>query len=285
MSKSAPPRACVVGWPIAHSRSPLIHSYWLKSLGIAGQYERAAVPPGEFSAFAESIGRGDLIGANVTIPHKEAAFAACDWVSATASGLGAVNTLWRHDSKLCGDNTDVAGFLANMNEHVPEWRQKARSAVLVGAGGAARALLLGLISSGIDRITIVNRTFERATRLAQDFGVAVTPAPWSALPRMLPHADLLINASSLGMVGQPPLDIDLAPLGKDAIVADIVYVPLETPLLAAARARGLRAVEGLGMLLHQAAPGFERWFGVRPTVTRDLRALVEEDILRSEKGK
>src|SRR5476649_1955037 len=166
MSKSAPPRACVVGWPIAHSRSPLIHSYWLKSLGIAGQYERAAVPPGEFSAFAESIGRGDLIGANVTIPHKEAAFAACDWVSATASDLGAVNTLWRHDSKLCGDNTDVAGFLANLDDQAPDWRGGTRRAIVLGAGGAARAIVRGLATSAIEQIVIVNRTRDRADRLA-----------------------------------------------------------------------------------------------------------------------
>jgi shikimate dehydrogenase len=279
------PRVCVAGWPVAHSRSPLIHNYWLRTLGIAGHYERAAVAPGEFRAFAEKIGKDDLVGANVTIPHKEAAFATCDWVTPTATGLGAVNTLWRSDGKLCGDNTDVAGFLANMDHQAPGWIANTRYAVLIGAGGAARAVLMGLISSGVDRIVVVNRTLERAAGIAEEFGDSVEPAAWNALPRALRDADLVVNTSSLGMVGQPPLEIDLAPLSPKATVADIVYIPLETPLLTAARARGLRAVEGLGMLLHQAAPGFERWFGVRPEVTPELRALIEEDILQSSRDK
>nr|WP_158816019.1 shikimate dehydrogenase [Methylocapsa sp. S129] len=285
MSRHVWPRACVVGWPIAHSRSPLIHSYWLKSLGIDGSYDRVAAPPLEFAAFVEGIGKGGLIGANVTIPHKEAAFAACDWVTAHAADLGAVNTLWRDNGKLCGDNTDVAGFLANLDEQAPRWRERVHCAIVLGAGGAARAIMRGLISSGVERIIIVNRTFDRADRLALQFGGATRAAPWSALPRLLANADLLVNTSSLGMVDQPALEIDLAPLNARAIVADIVYIPLETPLLAAARLRDLCVVEGLGMLLHQAAPGFERWFGVRPIVTQELRALIEEDIRRSGEGK
>jgi shikimate dehydrogenase len=285
VSAHPPPRACVAGWPVAHSRSPLIHSYWLRSLGIDGVYERAAVPPDEFAAFADGVGRDGLVGANVTIPHKEAAFAACDWVSANAADLGAVNTLWREDGKLCGDNTDVAGFLANLAEQAPAWRQGAHYAVVLGAGGAARAIVQGLVSSGLDRVVIVNRTSSRADRLALQFGGGARSAPWSALPRLLADADLLVNTSSLGMAGQPALEIDLAPLNAHAIVADIVYIPLQTPLLAAAKSRGLCAVEGLGMLLHQAAPGFARWFGVRPEVTRELRMLIENDILQSGKGK
>jgi shikimate dehydrogenase len=285
MSRHAPPKACVAGWPVDHSRSPLIHSYWLRNLGIEGVYERAPVPPGAFAAFAERIGQGDLVGANVTIPHKEAAFAACDWVTANAADLGAVNTLWRDNGRLCGDNTDVAGFLANLDEQAPEWRDRTRSAVVLGAGGAARAITRGLISSGFERIVVANRTFDRADRLADQYGGGAKSAPWSALPDLLAEADLLVNTTSLGMVGQPALEIDLAPLDARAIVADIVYIPLETPLLAAARSRGLCAVEGLGMLLHQAAPGFERWFGVRPAVTRELRALIADDILQSGKGK
>ncbi len=279
------PRACVAGWPIAHSRSPLIHSFWLRSLGIDGVYDRVAVPPGEFAEFADGVGRAGLIGANVTAPHKEAAFAACDWLTVNAVDLGAANTLWRENGKLCGDNTDVAGFLANLDEQAPGWRDETQNAVVLGAGGAARAVIQALISTGTERIVIVNRTVDRAERLAPRFARAVRAAPWGVLPPLLTDADLLVNATSLGMSGQPALEIDLEPLGERAIVADIVYVPLETPLLAAARSRGLRAIDGLGMLLHQAAPGFEHWFGVRPAVTAELRALIEADIVRSDKGK
>jgi shikimate dehydrogenase len=285
MTERLPLRACVAGWPIDHSRSPLIHTYWLRQLGIEGLYDKAAVPPGEFAAFAEGIGRNGLVGANVTIPHKEAAFAACDWVTENAAGLGAVNTLWRDNGKLCGDNTDVAGFLCNLDEQAPTWRDDTHRAVVLGAGGAARAIVRGLISTGVERIVIVNRTFDRAERLARQWGEATRSARWSAWPQLLADADLLVNTSSLGMSGQPALEIDLALLDARAIVSDIVYSPLETPLLAAARARDLRAVEGLGMLLHQAAPGFERWFGVRPTVSRELRALIEADIYRPDKEK
>ena len=284
MSNDAP-RACVAGWPIAHSRSPLIHSFWLRTLRIDGAYDKVAVPPGKFAEFAESIGKAGLIGANVTVPHKEAAFAACNRLTANAADLGAANTLWRENGKLCGDNTDVAGFLANLDEQAPGWRDKTRSAIVLGAGGAARAVVQALISAGTERIDVFNRTFERAERLASRFTRTTRAAPWGALPPLLMGADLLVNASSLGMAGQPALEIDLAPLSAQAIVADIVYIPRETPLLAAARSRGLRAIDGLGMLLHQAAPGFEHWFGVRPAVTPELRALIEADIVRSDKGK
>jgi shikimate dehydrogenase len=277
----ATPRACVVGWPIAHSRSPLIHTYWLRTLGVDGVYDKVAIPPGAFAAFTRTIGEDGLVGANVTVPHKEAAFAACDRLTANVAGLGAVNTLWRENGALWGDNTDVAGFLANLDEQAPGWRETSQSAVVVGAGGAARAIIHALRLAGVERLAIVNRTRERAVALAAHFGDFGRAAVWSELPMLLASADLLVNASSLGMTGQPALEIDLAPLGRRAVVADIVYVPLQTPLLAAAQARGLRAVDGLGMLLHQAAPGFEHWFGVRPRVTSDLRALVAADIMRS----
>ena len=265
-----------MGWPIAHSRSPLIHNYWLKTHGIAGVYERIAAPPGAFAAFAQSIRDGALVGANVTVPHKEAAFAACDWLSPTAGELGAVNTLWREAGKLCGDNTDVGGFLANLDESAPGWR--VHRAVVIGAGGAARAIVAGLRSRGVETITLMNRTHERALRLARQFGDGVEAAPHSATSEALAGADMLVNTSSLGMRGQPPLVIDLSPLPAHALVADLVYAPLRTPLIDAAAAQGLRVVDGLGMLLHQAAPGFERWFGVRPSVTSQLRALIEADI-------
>jgi shikimate dehydrogenase len=279
MSEPAAPWACVAGWPITHSRSPLIHNYWLRQYGLAGRYEKAPVPPGEFARFAAGIGKAGLVGANVTAPHKEAAFAACDRLTANAAQLGAVNTLWRESDRLCGDNTDVAGFIASLDEQAPAWRNQTAHAIVLGAGGAARAIIQGLFDAGVARVAIVNRTRDRAERLAAQLGRGASPASPDALPSLLGQADLVVNTTSLGMAGQPPVAIDLEPLRAHAIVADIVYIPLETPLLAAARRRGLAIVEGLGMLLHQAAPGFERWFGVRPEVTPRLRALIERDIL------
>jgi len=276
---SGPPRAGVCGWPVSHSRSPLIHGYWLRQLGVEGVYERFPVARGEFPAFAASIGADGLVGANVTVPHKEAAFAACDRLADAASHSGAVNTLWRENGRLCGDNTDVAGFLASLDADAPGWEGAGASAVVLGAGGAARAVVCALLSRGFERVTIVNRTSARAEGLAERFGRRTIAAPWRDLAQPLAGADLLVNTTTLGMTGQGPLAIDLAAMKNDAVVADIVYVPLTTPLIAAARRRDLRAVGGLGMLLYQAAPGFERWFGAHPTVTKELRALVEADIL------
>jgi shikimate dehydrogenase len=284
MSAPTTPHAGVAGWPVAHSRSPLIHRYWLESLGVAGVYDRIAVPPDGFAAFAQTIRDGALTGANVTIPHKEAAFAACDWLSPNAAGLGAVNTLWREDGKLCGDNTDVAGFLANLDDKAPGWSAQVRTAVVIGAGGAARAVIQGLCSRGVAKISLVNRTLTRAHLVARQFGASVEAAPFDAMAARLAGADLLVNASSLGMRGQPALAIDLTPLPEHAIVTDIVYVPLRTPLIEDAAARGLRVVDGLGMLLHQAVPGFARWFGVRPRVSAELRALIEADIMAANEG-
>jgi shikimate dehydrogenase len=279
MTETSGLRAGVVGWPIEHSRSPMIHGYWLKELGIPGSYQKFAVRPGEFLEFASRIRKGELVGANVTVPHKEAAFAACDERTPVAEALGAVNTLWRMDGRLIGDNTDVAGFLTNMDEAASGWAEGAKSAIVIGAGGAARAIVYGLISRGFERIAIANRTQERAETLAAHFGGSTTVMAWADLSKNLAEADLLVNSSSLGMVGQPPLAVDLSALPQRAVVADIVYVPLRTPLIEAASARGLRTVEGLGMLLHQAAPGFARWFGREPVVTPELRALVEAEVM------
>lgn len=281
MNDDPAPRACIAGWPVAHSRSPLIHGFWLSNLGLRGSYDREAVPPGAFAAFAAAIGKNGLVGANVTVPHKEDAFAACDKLTTTAAELGAVNTLWREGGALWGDNTDVVGFLANLDEEAPDWRKRADRAVVLGAGGAARAVISGLLARGVEHIAVVNRTPQRALRLAAHFGPRISVDAPANLPRLLERAGLLVNTTSLGMAGQPALDIDLSPLPDAAIVADLVYAPLQTPLLAAAQRRGLRIVEGLGMLLHQAAPGFERWFGVRPTVTPELRALIEADIVKA----
>jgi shikimate dehydrogenase len=268
------PLACVVGWPVKHSRSPVIHRFWLRELGIAGDYVVQPVEPDRAPAFFAGFAERGFVGANVTAPHKEVAFAAVAGMEPAARAIGAVNTLWLEGTRLLGTNTDGFGFLANLDPEAPGWDREPGAAVVLGAGGAARAVLWALANRGFAPIHLVNRTRARADALAGQFGKAVRPADWETLPMLLPAARLLVNTTSLGMQGQPPLGVDLTPLPAECRVTDLVYVPLETPLLAAARARGLMSVDGLGMLLHQAAPGFERWFGGRPTVTGALRAAV-----------
>ena len=268
-------RACVIGWPVAHSRSPVIHRYWLKLYGLDGAYEMEAVRPEEIEDFLHSLGQRGYAGANVTLPHKEAALAAADRPDEAATAIGAANTLWL-DAKglLHASNTDAYGFMTHLAAEAPDWNKGSRPVMVLGAGGAARAILHGLLEAGAAKILLANRTEGRAEALAQGFGSRVSVVPWEDRNRALAGCGLLVNATSLGMTGKPPLDLDLSALPKDATVADIVYSPLETPLLAAAKARGNRIVDGLGMLLHQAVPGFERWFGVRPEVTPELRAYV-----------
>jgi shikimate dehydrogenase len=268
------PLACVIGWPVKHSRSPAIHRFWLGELGLAGDYVVQPVEPEKAAAFFAGFATSGYVGGNVTVPHKEAAFAAVAGMEESARAIGALNTLWLEGARLYGTNTDWLGFLANLDQEAPGWDQTPGAAVVLGAGGAARAILYALTTRGFGPIHLVNRTLARTEALAGQFGKAVRPAAWEALPGLLPGARLLVNTTSLGMAGQPPLAVELAPLAADALVTDLVYVPLTTPLLAAARARGLAAVDGLGMLLHQAAPGFERWFGRRPAVTPALRAAV-----------
>jgi shikimate dehydrogenase len=272
------PKACVIGWPVAHSRSPLIHGFWLDQLKIDGSYELAAVAPAGFPAFVRDLARQGFAGANVTLPHKQTAFDVCDATTTTAASLKTVNTLWIESGKLRGDNTDAAAFAGALDQEAPGWDINSGKAVVIGAGGAARAIVYALKLRGMKRIFLINRTKERALELASDFGASIDVVDFPGLPGALVSASLLVNTTSLGMRGQPPLAIDLAPLPPDAVVADIVYVPLETALMRAARARGIRAVSGIGMLLHQAVPGFERWFGVKPCVTSELRSLVEADI-------
>lgn len=271
-------RAAIIGHPVAHSRSPLIHGYWLSQHGIDGEYGRLDVAPEAIEAFLADFAASGLVGANVTVPHKEAAFRAARERDPVAQALGAVNTLWLENGTLYGANTDVHGFLANLDAAEPEWARALGEAVVLGAGGAARAVVYGLLSRGIDRVVVANRTLARAEALRAQFGPRVLPVDWRDLAGRLAGCRLLVNTTSLGMKGQPPLDLDLSALSPDAVVSDIVYVPLETPLLRAAKARGLKTVDGLGMLLHQAVPGFERWFGVRPTVTPELRALAIADL-------
>ncbi|HVV42166.1 MAG TPA: shikimate dehydrogenase [Nitrobacter sp.] len=268
--------SCLIGWPAAHSRSPLIHHYWLRTLGIEGGYSIEAVPPEEFAEFVLHLSHHGFVGANVTIPHKERALQLTE-PDARAKAVGAANTLYYDGAALRSTNTDVEGFINNLDASAPGW-DRAGEAVVLGAGGSSRAVVFGLIERGITRVHLANRTMERARALADQFGARVAPVGWDAVAGLLPRAGLLVNTTSLGMKGQPPLGIDLAPLPADAVVADLVYVPLETPLLAAAKARGLETADGLGMLLHQAVRGFELWFGQRPTVTTELRALVEADL-------
>jgi shikimate dehydrogenase len=270
------PKAFVVGHPIEHSRSPLIHRHWLAEHGLEGSYERVDAAPEEFEAFFRGFAEKSFRGGNVTLPHKEAAFRLADAATERARRLEAANTLWIEDGRVHADNTDVAGFIANLDQELGAW--SARTALVLGAGGAARGVVAGLLERGISRIAIANRTDGKARDLAIFEPTRIEPIAWSEIPARLAEADLLVNTTSLGMRGQPPLEIDLALLHSDAIVTDIVYVPLETPLLAQAKARRLRTVDGLGMLLHQAVPGFARWFGVTPKVTPRLRALVEVDI-------
>jgi shikimate dehydrogenase len=271
-------RACVIGWPVEHSRSPAIHSYWLKQYGIDGAYEKEAVPPGEAEAFLRSLAERGHVGANVTLPHKLAALQAADIADEAAYAIGAANTVWLDSlGQLNATNTDAAGFMANLNEQAPQWNASGRPALVIGAGGAARAILYALLQAGASKILFTNRTAERAAALADYFGpMSLTPhwvevVDWKERGRAVGECGLIVNATSLGMTGEKPLELDLVKLREDAVVADIVYAPLVTPLLAAARNRGRATVDGLGMLLHQAAPGFERWFGVRPEVTPALR--------------
>jgi len=275
-SATRPRAACLIGWPAAHSRSPLIHRYWLRTLGIAGGYVIEAVPPDEFQDFVFRLALRGFVGANVTIPHKEQALAVSK-PDERARAIGAANTLWFADGELQSTNTDVEGFVNNLDASAPGW-DKAGEALVLGAGGSARAVVFGLLERGIACVHLVNRTASRAQALADQFGDKVHPAAWDAIPDLLPRAKLLVNTTSLGMRGQPPLELDVARLPADAVVADLVYVPLVTPLLAAAKARNLATADGLGMLLHQAVRGFELWFGKRPAVTAELRALVEADL-------
>ncbi|WP_173934393.1 shikimate dehydrogenase [Chelativorans sp. Marseille-P2723] len=275
-----PRRAFVCGHPIGHSRSPLIHNFWLKEHGIEGSYERRDVTPEAFPAFLREFSRY-YAGGNVTIPHKESAWNLVERRDEAAQAIGAVNTLWLENGRLCGGNTDAYGFAANLDANAPGWPDVG-VATVIGAGGAARAVIYALLKRGLRRIRIVNRTEQRARDLAEVFGSGATAHPWEKRNELLESTGLLVNTSSLGMAGTPALDIELEALPGQAIVTDIVYVPLQTPLLAAAAARGLVTADGLGMLLHQAVPGFERWFGVRPEVTSALRDMVVADLEKSQ---
>ncbi len=268
-------RAFVIGHPIAHSRSPLIHTHWLQRYGIEGSYEAIDVDPADLGKFIERVRGGEFAGGNVTIPHKEAVFALADSRDALAEEIGAANTLVNRDDGLFAFNTDYLGFLGNLDQNAPGWDEDLKQAIVLGAGGSARAILVALKSRGIGHIHLLNRTVDKAQSLAIDMAGRIEAGRLDDFAHLAPGAGLVVNCTSIGMHGTSFNGIDLAGLPATAVVTDIVYIPLETPLLAAARVRGLRTVDGLGMLLHQAVPGFEAWFGVRPEVTPELRALIE----------
>jgi shikimate dehydrogenase len=267
--------AGVMGWPVAHSRSPRLHGYWLARYGIAGAYLPLPVRPERVAAALQGLVALGFAGCNVTVPHKQAVLALVDHPDPLAQRIGAANlVVVRPDGTLEGRNTDVEGFLGNLRETCPAWQADAGPAVVLGAGGAARAVLAGLLDAGAPELRLLNRTRRHAEALAALFGGPVRVLDWAERDRALAGAGLLVNTTSLGMQGQPPLALDLAGLPRAAVVCDLVYVPLETPLLAAARARGNVVVDGLGMLLHQAVPSFAAWFGMRPEVTAELRAMI-----------
>ncbi|ATN32208.1 shikimate dehydrogenase [Rhizobium sp. ACO-34A] len=272
-------QAFVVGYPIKHSRSPLIHRHWLKSFGIEGSYERVAVSPEDFEAFIAALktGASGFCGGNVTIPHKEAACRLADAPDALAEELGAANTLWMEEGRLNATNTDGIGFTASLDAGHPGWENVDR-AVILGAGGASRAVVQAVRDRGIGEINIVNRSMERAVELADRFGPAIHAHPMAALGEVCEGAGLFINTTSLGMDGEAVDEMPFERLLSSAVVTDIVYVPLMTPILKQAEAKGLATVDGLGMLLHQAVPGFEKWFGRRPVVDEELRNLVIADM-------
>lgn len=273
--------AGVMGWPIAHSRSPRLHGFWLDRYGIDGGYVPLAVRPEDLAQALRALPALGFRGTNLTLPHKEAAMAVVDEVDPQARRVGAVNTIAvGDDGRLRAWNTDAFGFLEHLKAAVPAWRPDAGPAVVLGAGGSARAVCAALIDSGVPAIRLVNRTLSRAETVATAIGGAIEPVGWDVRDAALSDAALLVNTTLLGMAGQAPLEMDLRCLPRAAVVYDIVYVPLETPLLRTAAARGNPVVDGLGMLLHQARPGFEAWFGTPPVVDDGLRAFVLGDLPR-----
>ncbi|KAA5606328.1 shikimate dehydrogenase [Roseospira marina] len=266
--------AGVIGWPVGHSRSPRLHGYWLNQYSIDGAYVPLPVAPETAELAFQALPALGFVGANVTVPHKETAFRACATVSERARRIGAVNTLIVRDGALHGDNTDGFGFLENIYQKVPTWSPTDGPAVVLGAGGAARAVCAALLDAGAPVVHLLNRTVERAEAIAADLGGPIQCGSMDTTEAVLGEAGLLVNTTSLGMEGQPPLSVDLTPLASGALVTDLVYAPLETALLAEARARGNPVVDGLGMLLHQGRPGFEAWFGMMPEVTDALRRFV-----------
>ena len=269
--------ACVIGYPAKHSRSPMLHGYWIKRYGLNADYRAEEIAPEHVADFITNLAGNGYVGANVTMPHKEIAFELSQ-PDERATAVGAANTLWLEDGILRSTNTDVEGFTLALDAASSGWDARIDEAIVLGAGGAGRAVVYGLIERGVKRIHVVNRTIAKAEALRDRLGDNIEPATWDGLPGLLEDARLLVNTTALGMHGQPALDVDISTMADDAVVADIVYVPLTTPLLAAAQARGLATSNGLDMLLYQAVRGFELWFGTRPEVTREQYDLLASDI-------
>jgi len=275
MSDQKIPLAGVIGHPISHSKSPRLHGHWLNQLGLAGHYIPMDVATEDLEQTLKLLPKLGFRGLNVTIPHKERALALADLVTDRAALIGAANTLiFRDDGLIHADNTDGYGFIENLRQGVPDWDPKAGPAVVLGAGGASRAILSALLDAGVPEILLTNRTRARADRLRTDFGARIKVSEWAQAGNIIEDAATVVNTTSLGMKGQPELRVPLDGLNPKAVVTDLVYTPLETRLLREAREAGCRTVDGLGMLLHQAAPGFERWFGMRPTVDDTARTAV-----------
>ena len=275
MSTQSIPLAGVVGDPIAHSKSPRLHGHWLKRYGIEGQYVPLHVPESDLETVIRALPKMGFVGINVTIPHKISVMSLADQVSDRAILIGAANTLtFRPDGKILADNTDGHGFMANLKDHAPEWDPKSGPVAVFGAGGAARAVIVALADAGVPEIFLSNRTRPKAEALKAEFGTRVQVVDWVQAGNMLEDAKAVVNTTSLGMVGKLELRVPLDGMKEGTIVNDLVYTPLETPLLKHAKDNGCLAVDGLGMLLHQAAPGFERWFGQTPTVDDELRRVV-----------
>ena len=271
----APILAGVIGSPIGHSKSPRLHGYWLQKHGINGHYIPMEVTAANLKTVLRHLPKAGFRGVNITLPHKEAALALADRITDRAALIGAANTLsFTADGAIQADNTDGYGFIENLHQYAPDWKPSATPALVLGAGGAARAVLSALLDAGVPRVTLANRTKGRAIDLAEAFGARVDVIEWNSAPSILETIGLLVNTTSLGMDGSAPLKFSIENLPSTALVTDIVYSPLRTDLLKAAEAKGCTTVDGLGMLLHQAVPGFHRWFGLRPEVTDELRQAV-----------
>ncbi len=270
-------KTCVIGWPISHSRSPIIHNYWIANYGLHACYSKEAVETAQLLSFLRNLGNNSFSGCNVTLPHKETAFRLVDETDALANRLGAVNTIYLKDKTLVGTNTDGEGFLGSLKSAYPDFMLSGTTVVVSGAGGSARAVIGALLDADVAQIAVMNRTESRVDELSAIFGERVR------LSRLedMKLCDMLIHATSQGMEGQPPLSIDLSPLKESCVVADLIYTPLKTQLLTAAEARGHRILPGLGMLLHQAVRGFELWHGIKPEVTQELFDLVSADIAKT----
>lgn len=269
--------AGVMGWPVAHSRSPVIHNHWLREYSISGAYGLFPVEPQQLGVAIRGLRALGLAGCNLTIPHKVSAMQYVDWIDPVAKRMGAINTIVIDaNGQLCGYNNDGFGYLQSLYEVDPAWKANRGPIVVLGAGGAARAILVSLLDAGAQEIRLINRTRDKADALAQEFDTRITPYDWSLRHEALQGCSLLVNTTSLGMHGQAPLDIELQDLPKEALVSDIIYAPLHTQLLKTAQARGNTTINGIGMLIHQARPAFKAWFGVMPEVSDNLKKRLIE---------